>query len=637
MHVGWYGTIPPHHTIYYQTKHSSKHSSSLFTTTTSMTQGNKVTDLRKAVVKAAKKALQKETSPLKLVDLTARIAQAVGTDHLEAVSDALKASSKVVIDEKHIVTWRRKSKDNNNKNKKKRGRCSSDNVNDVNNDNDQANHAKTTASKKAKRNNNNSSIDDWRLQHKIVVRSTDDTDQALRTDQQRLHANPAYFPYTTFDACRPALDDALLQHCTAVHKFTTPSPVQAQAWPLLVAQRDVVGIAETGSGKTLAFGLPALSHMKHASNHDRHGHPRMLVLSPTRELAMQSNAVLQDFGAVVGLQALVVYGGVPKYPQVAALQRGRIDCLVATPGRLTDLCHDGAVDLSHVQYLVLDEADRMLDLGFAPQVRAIVEQCRTRQDGRQTAMFSATWPAAVQKIALDYMTDPVRVYVGFEAIVGSAGDGGGAVDDSLSANKRVTQNVEVLDDHQREDRLRQILKKVHGKRDNRVLVFALYKKEADRLERSLQRAGWHCCSIHGNKTQQARTAALADFKAGTCPLLIATDVAARGLDIPNVEVVINYTFPLTIEDYVHRIGRTGRAGQTGVSYTFFQPGDKSHAGELQQVMKQAGQAVPDALMKFGSTIKKKEHKLYGNFGPREGQPMKKATKIVFHHSDDDES
>ena len=406
-----------------------------------MTQGNKVTDLRKAVVKAAKKALKKETS-LKLVDLTARIAHAVGTDHLEAVSDQLKASSKVLaIDDKHIVTLRRKNKDKKDKsNKKKRGRCSSDNVNNDNNVNDQAIHAKTTASKKAKRNknnNNNNSIDDWRQQHKIVVRSTDDTDQALRTDQQRLHANPAYFPYTTFDACRPALDDALLQHCTAVHKFTTPSPVQAQAWPLLVAQRDVVGIAETGSGKTLAFGLPALSHMKHASNHDRHGHPRMLVLSPTRELAMQSNAVLQDFGAVVGLQALVVYGGVPKYPQVAALQRGRIDCLVATPGRLTDLCHDGAVDLSHVQYLVLDEADRMLDLGFAPQVRAIVEQCRTRQDGRQTAMFSATWPAAVQKIALDYMTDPVRVYVGFEAIVGSAagGDGGGAVDDSLSANE----------------------------------------------------------------------------------------------------------------------------------------------------------------------------------------------------------
>jgi ATP-dependent RNA helicase DBP3 len=172
------------------------------------------------------------------------------------------------------------------------------------------------------------------------------------------------------------------------------------------------------------------------------------------------------------------------------------------------------------------------------------------------------------------------------------------------------------------------------KRDNRVLVFGLYKKEAERLEYSLRKDGWDCCSIHGNKTQVARTAALAQFKDGSCPLLIATDVAARGLDIPNVEAVINFTFPLTIEDYVHRIGRTGRAGKTGVSYTFFQPGDKSHAGELQQVMKQAGQEIPEDLMKFGSTIKKKEHKLYGNFGPSGGMAMKKAVKITFNSDEE---
>jgi ATP-dependent RNA helicase DBP3 len=242
-------------------------------------------------------------------------------------------------------------------------------------------------------------------------------------------------------------------------------------------------------------------------------------------------------------------------------------------------------------------------------------------------MFSATWPAAIQNIAMEYMIDPVRIYVGFEAIVGSNGEN--AIDDSLCANKRVAQTVEVIDDRARESRLRQLLEQYHGnKRDNRVLVFALYKKEAERLEYSLRRDGWKCSSIHGNKNQAARTAALAEFKDGSCPLLIATDVAARGLDIPNVEVVLNYTFPLTIEDYVHRIGRTGRAGKKGISHTFFQPGDKSHAGELQQVMKQAGQEVPEALMKFGSTIKKKEHKLYGNFGPSSG-PMKTAVKIRF--------
>ena len=241
-------------------------------------------------------------------------------------------------------------------------------------------------------------------------------------------------------------------------------------------------------------------------------------------------------------------------------------------------------------------------------------------------MPTATWPASIQEIAMNYMVDPVRVYVGFEAIVGSNGEN--SVDDSLCANKRVQQTVEVIEDRARDQRLREILNKYRGKRD-RILVFALYKKEAERLESSLKREGFDVCSIHGNKHQAARTQALSDFKDGKCPLMVATDVAARGLDIPNVEVVLNYTFPLTIEDYVHRIGRTGRAGKTGISYTFFQPTDKSHAGELQQVIRQAGQVPPEALLNFGSTIKKKEHKLYGNFGPKGS--MKKATKITFDY------
>ncbi len=271
-------------------------------------------------------------------------------------------------------------------------------------------------------------------------------------------------------------------------------------------------------------------------------------------------------------------------------------------------------------------------MGFEEDVRYIISQCLDKDKGRQTAMFSATWPAVIQKIAMEYMVNPVRVYVGFEAIVGSNGEN--SIDDSLSANKRVTQTVEVIEDRARGPRLRQLLQKYsknHSKKNPyRILIFALYKKEAARLETDLSRNGYRglVTSIHGDKAQEARTKALAQFKNGQCPLLVATDVAARGLDIPNVELVINHTFPLTIEDYVHRIGRTGRAGKTGISYTLFQPSDKSHAGELQQVMKQAGQPVPEELMKFGSTIKKKEHKLYGNFGPK-GGPMKKAVKITF--------
>ena len=551
--------------------------------------------MKKAVIKAAKKVLKKE-GDLKLGDLSAKIAKKLQTADVEQVKGEIEKSSKLVISN-HVVSLKRKrnngDSDSSDKSTKKAKK-----------DTTLADDASVTTD-----------IDRWRKEHKIVIMHSHDDEEGKKMTE-KLNKIESYFPFQTFDTplCKTSIHPALLKQCTEGNGFTKPSPIQAQAWPILTQdvqgrKRDVVGIAETGSGKTLAFALPALSTLVNDKKSKRKK-PRMLVLAPTRELAMQSDEVLREFGAVVGLKSLVVYGGVPKHVQIGELKRG-IDCLVATPGRLKDLMQDGSCDLSDVEYLVLDEADRMLDMGFEEEVRRIVEQCKAKEAGRQTAMFSATWPAAIQKIAMDYMVDPVRVYVGFESLVGS-NDGTGMVDDSLSANKRVTQTVEVIEDRQRESRLRQILQKVHKKRDNRVLVFALYKKEAERLEQSLQRDGWNCCSIHGNKTQQARTAALAEFKDGTCPLLIATDVAARGLDIPNVEVVINFTFPLTIEDYVHRIGRTGRAGQTGVSYTFFQQGDKSHAGELQQVMKQAGQTVPESLMKFGSTIKKKEHKVSSN-------------------------
>jgi ATP-dependent RNA helicase DBP3 len=483
------------------------------------------------------------------------------------------------------------------------------------------------------------SVSTWRASNKIVVmHSTDDQEGKDKTLE--LQGFKTYFPFTTFDAkgIKESICAPLLKQCTEGNGFKVPSPIQAQSWPILTQdvdgkKRDIVGIAETGSGKTLAFVLPALSAMSEGESRKRRL-PRMLVLSPTRELAMQSDVVLREFGAVVSLKSLVIYGGVPKYTQTNELKKGDVDCIVATPGRIKDLVQQESCDLSEVAYLVLDEADRMLDMGFEEDVRFIISQCKTKEDGRQTSMFSATWPEGIQKIAMDYMIDPVRVYVGFDHVVAENG-ANEVLDDSLSANKRVTQTVEVIEDRQREARLREILNKVHGKRNNRVLVFALYKKEAERIEYQLKKDGWNCCSIHGNKNQPARTEALAQFKDGTCPLLVATDVAARGLDIPNVEYVINFTFPLTIEDYVHRIGRTGRAGKTGTSYTFFQDCDKARAGELQAVMRQADQKVPESLMRFGNTIKKKEHKLYGNFGPKGSEPMKKATKITFDNSDDE--
>jgi len=187
-----------------------------------------------------------------------------------------------------------------------------------------------------------------------------------------------------------------------------------------------------------------------------------------------------------------------------------------------------------------------------------------------------------------------------------------------------------VEDRDRENKLIGLLKKHHGNRTDRVLIFVLYKKEAARIEANLQRKGWNCTSIHGDKSQEMRTKAMEDFKSGKIPLLVATDVASRGLDIPDVDFVVNYSFPLTIEDYVHRIGRTGRAGKSGTAYTFFQTVDKARAGELVKILKEANQTVPKEMMQFDLNIKKKEHKLYGAFGPKDyALPMKKATKITF--------
>jgi ATP-dependent RNA helicase DBP3 len=574
-----------------------------------------VATMNTQAMKAAKKSLKKHDSEsMKLKKLAKLVAEKLGDSACpKKIKDWIEKSDKFLVDGKEVSLSKKRSSSPS---------TTSDSA------------APSKKARKESSSSSQSSVEEWRKNNKIVVMHAKDDEEGSK-ETKKINKESDYYPFLTFDdpACKNAIPGPLLRQCTEGNGFTKPSPIQAQAWPILMQKkdgrhRDIVGIAETGSGKTLAFAMPALSFMMegNASLSQRRA-PRMLVLAPTRELAMQSDVVLQEFGAAAGLRSLVLYGGVPKYTQVAALKKKNVDCLVATPGRLKDLINEGTCDLSKVQHLVLDEADRMLDMGFEEDVKYIISSCLSKEDGRQTAMFSATWPEAIQEIAMNYMVDPVRLYVGFEAIVGSNGENC-IIDDALAANKRVEQKIEVIEDRAREQRLRAILKKYQTKKE-RVLVFALYKKEAERLEWSLRKDGHNVCSIHGNKNQQARTQALSEFKDGSCPLLVATDVAARGLDIPNVELVVNFTFPLTIEDYIHRIGRTGRAGKTGVSITFFQPTDKSHAGELQQVMKVAGQEPPEELMKFGCTIKKKEHKLYGNFGPVGGGPMKKAVKITF--------
>lgn len=360
--------------------------------------------------------------------------------------------------------------------------------------------------------------------------------------------------------------------------------------------------------------------LRNGKNVDASSGPLVLVVAPTRELAQQTAEQLEKLGKGAGLGVLCLYGGVGKDEQVRALQGRKKSApavVVGTPGRLLDLARDGSLHLGQVRVAILDEADRMLDKGFEPDIRAILGMTAENNQPRQTAMFSATWPPAVRLLADTFLRDPMRV------TVGSA---------ELGANRRITQTVHVLEGGWQKDRkLDEVLRAYYAgrghKTTDRILVFALYKKEAARVEQGLLRKGHRVRGIHGDLNQRDRMANLGAFKEGSAPILVATDVAARGLDIPDVELVINYTFPLTAEDYVHRIGRTGRGGRDGAAITFFTDEDKAHAGELVRILKDADQKVPDDLMKFPTTIKKKSHAAYGDHF-KEFVPGK-AKKITF--------
>jgi len=286
--------------------------------------------------------------------------------------------------------------------------------------------------------------------------------------------------------------------------------------------------------------------------------------------------------------------------------------IVATPGRLLDFINEGKLDLGQVAYLVLDEADQMLDMGFEKDINLILSYCPSKFN-RQTAMFSATWPKAIQRLAASFLSDPIRVSIGSK---------------DLAGNPNVTQIVEVINSDQRFDRLEVLLNSYHADGKNRILVFTLYKKETTWLENSLWNRGWNVASIHSNLSQSRRIEALKAFTTGKVPLLIATDVASRGLDIPCVEYVINFTFPQTIQSYVHRIGRTGRAGAKGISHTFFMLQDKNHAGSLVNILKETNQTIPPQLLQFNCTVKKKELTL----GKIDLQQNK--GHITFHDSSD---
>ncbi|KAK4787616.1 hypothetical protein SAY86_011449 [Trapa natans] len=382
-------------------------------------------------------------------------------------------------------------------------------------------------------------------------------------------------PFMTFEAT--GFPPEILREIYSAD-FTAPTPIQAQTWPIALQGRDIVAIAKTGSGKTLGYLMPAFMLVRMRRTNPQKG-PAALVLSPTRELATQIQEEAIKFGRSSRISCTCLYGGAPKGPQLKELDRGA-DIVVATPGRLNDILESKQIDLQQVALLVLDEADRMLDMGFEPQIRKIVNEIPRR---RQTLMYTATWPKEVRKIASDLLVNPVQVNIGNA--------------DELVANKSITQFVEVVPQMEKQRRLEQILRS--QERGSKVIIFCSTKRLCDQLARGIRR-NFGAVAIHGDKSQGERDWVLNQFRTGKSPILVATDVAARGLDIKDIRVVVNYDFPTGVEDYVHRIGRTGRAGATGVSYTFFSEQDYKYAPDLIKVLEGANQHVPPEIREMAS-------------------------------------
>ncbi|GAA6006513.1 hypothetical protein JCM10207_004958 [Rhodosporidiobolus poonsookiae] len=387
----------------------------------------------------------------------------------------------------------------------------------------------------------------------------------------------------------PPIDPHLLENIALAH-YKTPTPVQKYSVPIVNGGRDLMACAQTGSGKTGGFLFPILSalftHGPRANpmadqgrgyGRQRKAFPTALVLAPTRELVSQIHEEARKFAYRSWVRPAVVYGGADIGSQLRQLDQG-CDLLSATPGRLVDLMERGRISLANVRYLVLDEADRMLDMGFEPQIRRIVQQADMPDVmDRQTLMFSATFPREIQMLARDFLKEYIFLSVGR---VGST-------------SENITQKVEYVEDEDKRSVLLDILFSLPP--GGLTLIFVETKRMADLLEGFLAQNNFAATSIHGDRTQREREYALETFRSGRTPVMVATAVAARGLDIPNVTHVVNYDLPSDIDDYVHRIGRTGRAGNTGAATAFFNRGNRNIVRELIELLKEAHQDVPEWL------------------------------------------
>ena len=342
--------------------------------------------------------------------------------------------------------------------------------------------------------------------------------------------------------------------------YSTPTPVQAQSIPPLLNGRDVLGVAQTGTGKTAAFALPVLQVMSRTKQQGPR-HIRALVLSPTRELAAQIDERFSAYSEHLDIRHKVIFGGVNQNPQVRALQKG-IDVLVATPGRLLDLIGQGHIDLGRVEFFVLDEADQMLDMGFIRDIKKVLNLLPKQ---RQNLLFSATMPKSIADLAASFLYNAVKVDVSPDEVT----------------VERIAQKIMFV---RKADKRRLIVKIIKQEKVSKGIVFTRTKHGANRLVKQLAQSGINAAAIHGNKSQSARTKALASFKNGDIKILVATDIASRGIDVNNITHVFNYDLPNEPESYVHRIGRTARAGKSGIAYGFCDDSESGYLVGIQQLI-----------------------------------------------------
>jgi ATP-dependent RNA helicase RhlE len=396
--------------------------------------------------------------------------------------------------------------------------------------------------------------------------------------------------------------------------YEQPTPIQEQAIPPIMAGRDVMGLAQTGTGKTAAFALPILQRLETGPR----GRVRALVVAPTRELAEQINSSFRDLGHQTGLHSVAIYGGVSLGPQLQALRRGP-EIVVACPGRLLDHIRQGTVNLSQVEVLVLDEADRMFDMGFLPDVRRIIQAVSER---KQTLMFSATMPDDIRALAADVLKDPLTVQIGLSAPAGTV----------THALYPVPQNLKT----------ELLIDLLNGTPTGAVLVFTRTKHRTKRLAEQLQRAGFRTASIQGNLGQNQRQAALDGFRTGKYDILVATDIAARGIDVNGISHVINYDMPDTVDAYTHRIGRTGRADRSGEAYTLVTAEDADTVRAVERVLgsKIERRFLPEFDYHAGGSTFEREPReprgreprgrtsrpsdRGGSYAPRQGQPPRRS-------------